>query len=746
MLHEKSKKQATNRVVGVINSGAVRVSIRVLAGVVIGYLPGMLSAQTPALGPEFQVNTYTTNSQAYPSIHGGASGCFIVTWESVGQDAPTQSGIAAQSYNQDGNTINGEFVVNSYTTGDQGLPTVAMSPDCGLVIAWQGPGAGDADGIFAQRYNNDITPTGGEFQINQYTTSTQEAPAAAMDDAGNFVVVWMSFVEDGAGFGIVGRRFLATGAPRGGDFVVNTTTANNQRYPSVASSTAGDFVVVWESLGQDGDQEGIFARRYDTSGNPVSGEIAVNSYTTGRQIRPSVAWESSGGFVVAWESVGQDGDGSGVFARRFDASGIPTTGELAVNTYTTGDQRYPRVGAIADGGFVVTWSGAGTGDPGIATFARRFAPDAIARDDAFQVNVYTASANQARPSINTDPRGGFVIAWQSLSQDGNNFGIFGRRAGYPDGRPMAVDAHPASSGTSNVNGVLEPGETVAVEPAWHNGSPLHYLTLAGTASDFSGPAGPVYTITDGAADYGILPIEVTHDCDTTGDCYEMKVTGARPPATPHWDATFVEDLPILGAVKKTWTLHVGESFADVPSSNLFYKFIETVFHNRVTAGGACGGYCPDAATLRKQMAVFVLKAKEGPFFVPPPATGIFQDVPASDPFAPWIEELFHRGIVTGCSAPGGPNYCPDYPVLRQQMAVFLLRTLEGGAYVPPSCQQMFQDVSCNTNPFADWIEELAKRGITGGCGGPNYCPTSSTTRGQMATFLTKTFGLELYGP
>src|SRR5262249_35792245 len=123
MLPKKSKKRATHRAFRVIHSGAVRVSLRLLAGFVLACLPAILSAQTPALGPEFQVNTYTTNSQAYPSIHGGPSGCFIVTWESVGQDAPPSSGIAAQSYNQDGNTINGEFVVNSYTTGNQQLPT-----------------------------------------------------------------------------------------------------------------------------------------------------------------------------------------------------------------------------------------------------------------------------------------------------------------------------------------------------------------------------------------------------------------------------------------------------------------------------------------------------------------------------------------------------------------------------------------------------------------------------------------------
>ena len=99
--------------------------------------------------------------------------------------------------------------------------------------------------------------------------------------------------------------------------------------------------------------------------------------------------------------------------------------------------------------------------------------------------------------------------------------------------------------------------------------------------------------------------------------------------------------PVAGAPPPfhTWTLHVGESFPDVPVSNQFYRFIETIFHKGVTGGcAAAPNYCPGDPALRKQMAVFVLKAKEGSTYTPPPAVGVFNDVPVSDPFAPWIEE------------------------------------------------------------------------------------------------------------
>jgi hypothetical protein len=212
----------------------------------------------------------------------------------------------------------------------------------------------------------------------------------------------------------------------------------------------------------------------------------------------------------------------------------------------------------------------------------------------------------------------------------------------------------------------------------------------------------------------------------------------------HWDARLQEQL--INGVPKTWSLHIGGSFPDV-AANAFYPFIETLFHNGVTGGCFGGGYCPGSNVTRAQMAVFLLKSKFTADYVPPPATGtVFGDVPAGNQFAPWIENLSALGITGGC---GGGNYCPNNPVTREQMAVFLLKTLEGSTYDPPACTDVFDDVPCTPDQgFSDWIEELAGRGITGGCQAspPLYCPADPVLRQQMAVFLTKTFGLVLYGP
>jgi S-layer homology domain len=182
------------------------------------------------------------------------------------------------------------------------------------------------------------------------------------------------------------------------------------------------------------------------------------------------------------------------------------------------------------------------------------------------------------------------------------------------------------------------------------------------------------------------------------------------------------------------------NFADLGSGNPFTQYIGGLVANGLTVG--CGGpnFCPLNPVTRQQMAVFLLRGKLGLCYTPPPCTGtVFDDVPcAGNAFAPWVEALDGFNITGGC---GGNNFCPTAPVNRQQMAVFLLKALEGSDYVPPACiVASFDDVPC-AHPFAPWIYELAARQITGGCTGSSYCPASAAIRQQMAVFLVKTFGL-----
>ena len=704
-------------------------------------LPALAAAQVKA-GGEFLVNTYTTGYQ-YAGVNAAAAsadGRFVVVWETEGLDGSAYAAMGSR-FDAGGARLGADFIVNTYTTNYQYFATVGMNTRGRFVVAWQSyTQDGSRQGAFAQRFERDGVRAGGEFRANAYTTHTQSRPNAALDAAGNSVVVWRSMSatqpQDGDTAGVFAQRFSNAGAPQGGEFRVNTYTTGYQNYPDVARAPDGTFVVVWQS---GDDQEGafsgygIYAQRHAADGSAVGAEFRVNTYTTGDQARPSVAVDAAGDFAVAWTDYSlSDGSATSIRAQRYSPAGTAVGAEFQVNAYTTGAQVWPQVGMALDGGaFVVTWTEYPRDGSGYGIFGRRFNAAGAAAGSDFQANSFT-TGSQYTPSVAVDPVGNFLVVWTSGTQDGSLRGVYAQRYGGLLPAALAVD----TAG----NLVFEPGETVDVRPSWRNVNGASQPFTA-TLSSMTGPPGATYTITNSSGDYGTVANNAIGPCT---DCYSVSVNNPASRPLLHWDASALETIsPATQGQQKRWALHIGNSFTDVPNGNGFYRFIETLLHHSITGG--CGGtnYCPANSTTREQMSVFVLVAKEGAGYQPPACTTpVFNDVPASSGFCRFIEELFRRGVVNGC---GGGNYCPAQAVTRDTMAVFVLRTLDPTLNPPACASPMFADVPA-TNPFCRWIEELARRGVVNGCGGGNYCPTSPVTREQMGVFISATFSLTLYGP
>jgi hypothetical protein len=345
--------------------------------------------------------------------------------------------------------LGAELRVNSYTAGGQRAPVVAMSPDGGFVVVWEDldvlpPGNGrdgSVSGVFGRRFDPSGTALASEFQVSTYTRGTQQQPALDMDGRGGFVVVWSSAVQDGSDSGIFARRFDAAGTALGVELQVNTYTANAQWDPAVGVDRDGGFVVAWSSSRQDGDGEGVFARRFTASGDALGAEFSVNVHTSGEQKTPAIGVDDDGDFVVAWASE-RDGYDYGVFARRFDSAGTARGGELQVNAYTRDNEHQPAVAIDRAGNFVVAFTRVG-GDESDAlarVFVRLFDAAGEPRSGELAVPPVVPSQDQPfPPALAMDPSGGFVVAWDEGSNE-----VFARlfdAAGSPVGPAFHVNSY-----------------------------------------------------------------------------------------------------------------------------------------------------------------------------------------------------------------------------------------------------------------------------------------------------------------
>ena len=452
------------------------------------------NAQFTLSPSEFQVNTFTTSSQFEPSIAALADGGFIVSWSSFGQDG-SNSGIYAQRYNAAGVAQGAEFQVNTFTASEQFQPSIAALADGGWVVSWTSPGQdGDSFGIYAQRYNAAGVAQGAEFRVNSFTANNQSQPSITALADGGWVVSWTSQDQDDVdgAFGIYAQRYNAAGVAQGVEFRVNTFTANNQLEPSITALVDGGWVVSWTSNGQDGSGSGIYAQRYNAAGVAQGAEFQVNSFTTSEQVEPSITALADGGWVVSWSSLLQDGSSNGIYAQRYNAAGLAQGAEFQVNTFTTSFQDQPSITALADGGWVVSWTSAGQDGDRYGIYAQRYNAAGVAQGAEFQVNSFT-TGDQLESSITALADGGWVVSWTSNGQDGSGRGIYAQRydaAGNAVGLKLT-----GTAAADTIN--LDAGQLMTVDGAAGNdtlnGSSGNDMLLGGANNDtLSGNAGNDY--------------------------------------------------------------------------------------------------------------------------------------------------------------------------------------------------------------------------------------------------------------
>ncbi len=371
---------------------------------------------------EFIVNTFTSGEQADPKVAVGGNGRFVVVWTSQDQDGDGL-GVFGQLYDETGLPMGAEFQVNTYTEGSQRFPRVAMAADGSFMVVWSSQDQdGSSWGAYGQAYDPSGAPAGSEFQVSPRVVGPQIVSSVTATPDGDFLAVWM---EDT--IVIYASRFDSSGNRQGLDFELEHTPNRTAQAPFVTMGQDGTYLVTWAAQGTGTIGQDILCRRFDSSDEPIEDAFMANSTQEWNQHSPKAAIAPDGSFAVVWTSDNQDNDGSsGVVVQYFDASGTPVAQEYEIHDHTDDDQNRPSVGALPDGAFMLAWESLSQDGDSWGIYARRFDPTAQDQTDAFQVNSYTTQ-NQERPNLAAAANGSFVVVWQSSNQapDASASGIFG---------------------------------------------------------------------------------------------------------------------------------------------------------------------------------------------------------------------------------------------------------------------------------------------------------------------------------
>jgi hypothetical protein len=322
-------------------------------------------------GAEFRVNT-TIGDRSFPDVAMDAAGDFVVTWTSAGQDG-SGDGVYARRF-PIGRGASGEVRVNPTTAGDQRFSQVAMDAAGNYVITWTSDlNNGNGDAVYARRYTSAGVGSGA-IAVSTATPSSNanKDPDVAMSPTGSFVVAWVAYTSSASS--VSTQRYNAAGAPQGPRTLVNPGSDLVVRVALVAMDAAGDYAVVYDGS-PDLVREDVYVRLYNAAGVAQGPATPVGGTSAGDQFDPAIAMDASGDYLVVWDTHQQEGDDPNIHGRRFSSTGSPLGGEFRANLDTTDTQINPAAALDADGDALVAWF---SHYPNNDVFARRFrGPNAI---------------------------------------------------------------------------------------------------------------------------------------------------------------------------------------------------------------------------------------------------------------------------------------------------------------------------------------------------------------------------------
>ena len=366
----------------------------------------------------FRINQKGQGEQEKPSVAALQNGGAVFVWQ--GGPLGFQD-VYARIIDSSGTFISGEFIVNTFTNGQQGNAVVKTLSNGNVVVVWTSQGQ---DGSMSGVYGQLLSPTGvkinSEFAINQTTSLNQRSPSVAVLENGNFVVAWVTEVAKGGAtydVNVLGRIYTSSGTAVSAEFPLTATSLASA--PALVGVSGGGFLAVWGQNDGANAENGwdVFSRPYTASGTAAGPVVAINTHLVGDQFAPKIA-HSQGAALVVWSSLAQDGSFEGVFARQISADGTVVGSEIPVNTTTKGKQIQPAVGANTDGAFFVVWSSLVGGAYGFDLFGQRFALNAAGSLLPTPGAPYAAGLSVSQISVTWPEVLGYSVAFYEVYVDG----------------------------------------------------------------------------------------------------------------------------------------------------------------------------------------------------------------------------------------------------------------------------------------------------------------------------------------
>ncbi len=280
-------------------------------------------------------------------------------------------------------------------------------------LVFSGKGLGDDQGVFFRAYVPGKAPSD-VLLVNQTIREDQSQPSVAVDELGRSWIVWAGRGRDPRGIadqsGIFLSMFDVEQRRLFPETLVNTTIGGVQRQPDIDVAPNGDLIVVWSGAG-NGDNDGVFMQRFNAQGQRLGVEQRVNTFTLGDQSYPSLAIAGDGSFVVSWSSRHQDGEGWGVYYRRFAADGTPRGGEQLASDTRIGSQFRSRIGSDYAGNVALVWAGYSTQNSW-DVYLRMVDAQGLPRGSERIVNR-DIRGHQQDADIAMASDGRFVVSWTS---------------------------------------------------------------------------------------------------------------------------------------------------------------------------------------------------------------------------------------------------------------------------------------------------------------------------------------------